>query len=149
MVGSLTKEFPLADIDATIRLVRNGMQYNELREQAGERTHIDIPALITNRFLLVRNRVLIRDRFLSLAESEGLDTPRIRKIMYFTWAFRDHRLHEFILTRVCDKEGHWRPVSGQKVRKAVESTEAKFSKTTATKNPDQCGRSGTSDPGAP
>jgi len=29
--------------------------------------------------------------------------------MYLTWAFRDYRIRRFILERVCDKNGLWRP----------------------------------------
>ena len=109
MTGSLTKEFPIHDVDNTIRLVRGGMSYDSLRSQASQNTHVDIPALLSKRFLLVREGVIIRDRFLSFVDSEGVDQPRIRKIMYLVWALRDHRLRRFILERICDSAGRWRP----------------------------------------
>ena len=38
-VGSLTKEFPLDQVDETIGLVRPGMTYQELRRDAERSTH--------------------------------------------------------------------------------------------------------------
>jgi hypothetical protein len=85
------------------------MPYTQFRELAGHRTHIDIPAIVANRFLLIENDIIIRDRFLSFVQNEGITQPRIRKIMYFTWAFRDQRIRRYILERVCDTNGLWRP----------------------------------------
>ena len=86
------------------------MPYDRFRELAGQTTHIDIPAIVANRFLLVDNGIIVKDRFLWFVQNEGITQPRIRKIMYFTWAFRDHRLRRFILDRVCDKNGLWTPM---------------------------------------
>jgi len=108
-VGSLTKEFPLAEVDRTIALVQDGMQYSTFRDMAERHTHVDIPAIVVHRFLQQREGVLVRDRFLALAESEGLESRRIRKIMYATWALRDFRLRRFILEIVADRNGRWRP----------------------------------------
>jgi hypothetical protein len=44
---------------------------------------------------------------LSLANSEGIDTPRIRKIMYFLWCFRDPRVRGFICERIARHDGYW------------------------------------------
>lgn len=109
MTGSLTKEFPLHDVDRTISLIRVDMAYDQFRELAGRTTHIDISAIVANRFLLVNNGIIIRDRFLWFVQNEGITQPRIRKMMYFTWAFRDQRVRRFILERVCDSSGLWRP----------------------------------------
>lgn len=115
-VGSLTKEFPLVDIERTIALARHGMEYEALRELAQQQTHRDIPALLAHRFLLVREGRIVHDRFLSFVEEEGFQLPRIRKIMYLTWALRDPRLRRFVVERIADRHGIWRP--GQLVRKA-------------------------------
>jgi hypothetical protein len=107
LVGSITKEFPLDQVDRTIRLVGGGIRYAELRRRARLETHGDIPALVANRFLLERDGVIVRDRFLSLAENEQIQAPRLRKIMYLTWAFRDYRIRRFVLERICDANGRW------------------------------------------
>jgi len=85
------------------------MSYDSLRSLAKQKTHVDIPALLSNRFLLVREGVIVRDRFLSFVESEGVEQPRIRKVMYMAWALREPRLRRFVLEKICDSDGRWRP----------------------------------------
>jgi len=95
--GSLTKEPPLATLDATIEGVSPGMPYSELLEFGRRSTHRDAPGLIRKRFLLLdpQHRI-VYDRFLALSASDGLQSPRVRKVMYFVWAFRDERLRRSI-----------------------------------------------------
>lgn len=108
-LGSLSKEFPLDLIDKTILAIRDGMTINELRGFAAKRTHSAIPAILKKRFLLVeQGDTIIYDRFLSLVSAEGLHNPRVRKVMYFLWAFRDHRLRQFISEVVAGPNGKWR-----------------------------------------
>lgn len=108
-LGSLTKEPPLATLDATIRAIRPGMTYNELLDYARTHTHRDAPGLIRKRFLLVEHDGTIAyDQFLSLAEIEGLESPLVRKVMYFVWAYRDPRIRRFVCERVAGKNGKWR-----------------------------------------
>ncbi len=107
--GSITKEFPLRALDRTIQAVRPGMTYQQLREVAGRITSDAIPALLANRWLRLRDDgTIVFDQFLSLADSEGLDSPRIRKIMYFVWMFREPRLRRFVCEVVSGRDGHWR-----------------------------------------
>jgi len=108
-LGSLTKEPPLAKLDATVRAIRPGMAYNELLDYAARHTHADAPGLLAKRFLLLDpNNVIVYDRFLSLASTEGLDSPRVRKVMYLVWALRDERVRRFISERVASRDGKWR-----------------------------------------
>jgi hypothetical protein len=108
-LGSLTKEPPLAKLDATMRAISPGMRYNELLEYAGKNTHPDAPGLVAKRFLLLDpNGAIVYDRFLSLASAEGLTSPRVRKVMYLVWALRDERLRRFICERVADRDGKWK-----------------------------------------
>jgi len=83
------------------------MSYSELRNYAQRETHVDIAAILRQRFLLVENNIITYDLFLSLANSDGIDTPRFRKIIYFSWCFRDHRVREFICKRIASPDGHW------------------------------------------
>lgn len=108
-LGSLTKEFPLSQIDRTILAIRPGVTLNQLRQFAEANTHVAIPALLAHRFLLVgTNGRVVYDRFLSLVASEGISSPRLRKIMYFVWALRDPRIGRFIIEVVADENGKWR-----------------------------------------
>lgn len=116
-VGSLTKEPPLEKLDQTIEAVAPGMSYGELLDFARRNTHRDAPGLLRKRFLLVDSQDLIRyDRFLSLAKAEGLRVRRVRKVMFFVWAFRDERLRRFICEVVANDAGKWRV--GELTRKA-------------------------------
>ena len=83
------------------------MPYAELRNYAQRETNVDIAGILRQRFLLVENNIITYDLFLSLASSEGIDTPRIRKIIYFLWCFRDPRVRGFICERIASHDGHW------------------------------------------
>ena len=108
-LGSLTKEPPLATLDATIRGIRPGMPYDQLLEYGRRHTHKDAPGLVRKRFLLLDDQhQIVYDRFLSLVAAEGLETPRARKVMYFLWAFRDERLRRFVCERIANRQGKWR-----------------------------------------
>jgi hypothetical protein len=105
--GSLTKEFPLADIDSTILAIKPGTTRQQLRQFA-QATNVNIPATLENKFLLVDGDQIVYDRFLSLVNSEGITSDRVRKVMYFTQFFRDPRLREFICKRIATPAGPWR-----------------------------------------
>ena len=79
----------------------------ELRDYAQRETNINIAAILGQRFLLIKNKLVTYDLFLSLAHSEGINRPRIRKIMYFLWCFRDPRVRRFICERIASSDGHW------------------------------------------
>jgi hypothetical protein len=120
-LGSLTKEPPLATLDDTIRAIAPGVSYSALLMHARVHTHRDAPGLIRQRFLLVRKDGTISyDHFLSLAAIHRLESPLIRKIMYFVWAYRDERIRRFICERVADDSGRWR------VAQLLDKRNAKF-----------------------
>lgn len=106
--GSLTKEFPLGSIDATIRAITPGLGYEDLKRWAEANTNGAIPAILRNRYLLVRNGEIVYDEFLSLATTEGLPVARTRKVMYFVWAYRDNRIRRFVCERLANSQGLWR-----------------------------------------
>ena len=108
-LGSLTKEPPLAKLDATIRAIRPGMHYSSLLAYARSHTHRDAPGLIRRRYLLVADDNTIKyDYFLSLIRNQNIDSLFIRKIMYFLWAYRDDRLRRFVCEAVASPSGRWR-----------------------------------------
>src|SRR5262245_30855095 len=95
--GSISKEFSLDLIRQTLLGVQASMTYAQLRGYAGLNTRADIAALLCHRWLLLDSRkTIVYDRFLSIMASEGFSSIRFRKIMYFTWFFRDTRLRKFI-----------------------------------------------------
>lgn len=106
--GSLTKEPPLSTLDATIALIRPGMRYDELLSLARQHTHSAAPGLLKSRFLVVdRGGQVVYDRFLSLVRANGIGAPLVRKVMYFTWAWRDERLRRFVCEQVAGSDGIW------------------------------------------
>lgn len=107
--GSLTKEPPLATLDDTISAVWPGMSYEQLLSYARTNTLAAAPGLIRKRFLLVdSDETIIYDRLLQVINERGINSPFIRKIMYFVWAYRDDRIRRFICERVADRKGIWR-----------------------------------------
>ena len=107
--GSLTKELTLGDLDKTITAITPGQSYSSLLEFAREHTQSAAPGLISKRFILVRrDKTVAYDHFLSLIASYGIEAALVRKVMFFTWAYRDERLRRFICERVADKRGKWR-----------------------------------------
>jgi len=110
--GSLTKEPPLSTLDAAITWIRRGTTYADLGAYCASSSdsHPTVPALVKNRFLLLdETDTIVYDSFLSLVNSEGIGSGRVRKVMFFIWAFRDERLRKFIQEVVADKNGRWRP----------------------------------------
>lgn len=85
------------------------MSYPALLSYARANTHKDAPGLISKRFLLMnRDDTIAYDHFLSQAAAHGLESPFIRKIMYFLWAYRDERIRRFICEIVANSSGQWR-----------------------------------------
>jgi hypothetical protein len=120
-LGSLTKEPPLAKLDATIREISPGMSYRTLLQFARGNTHKDAPGLIRNRYLLINSdQTIAYDHFLSLAKTHGLTSPLVRKVMYFLWAYRDERIRRFVCEEISNKSGKWQ------VRKLVRKETASF-----------------------
>lgn len=106
-VASLSKEFPLDQIEAALMLARGGMKFQDYRGLVGKKVHPDIPALVRGRFLLIENGLILHDHFLSIIKSEGVGTPRTRKIMYGAWVLRDRRLLEFVTKILASENGLW------------------------------------------
>lgn len=104
--GSLSKEFPHQAIEQTILAARAGMSMAELKAVA---PNPDIGPVVCARWLQLQDGIVVRDRFLSLAEAEGLETARMRKIMYGVFSLRDERIRSFVTQRIAMPAGLWRP----------------------------------------
>jgi hypothetical protein len=109
-LGSTSKEPPLAKLDATLEIVLPGMTRQALRARAAQTpgTHPDAPGLIVKRFLSLDAAKRIRyDGLLALIRTHGIRDPRVRKIMYFVWVWRDERIRSFVLEKIADATGRW------------------------------------------
>jgi len=109
--GSLTKEPPLAKLDATLKLVTPGITYEKLRQRAAEAVgaHPDAPRLLVARYLSLDSRQRVEyDGLLSLIAREGVVSPKVRKVMYLVWVWRDSRIRRFVLERLAGPDGRWK-----------------------------------------
>src|SRR4051794_34850495 len=95
--GSLSKEFPHQAVEQTILAARGGMNMAQLKAVA---PNPDIGPVVCARWLYLQNGRVVRDRFLSLSEAEGLESVRMRKIMYGVFALRDERIRNFVTQRI-------------------------------------------------
>jgi hypothetical protein len=59
------------------------------------------------RYLIVRNGVVIRDKLVDLAHDEKGFTDRVKMAMYFLFMFRDPRYRDFICKVVGKQQGEW------------------------------------------
>ncbi len=110
--ASLTKEFPLASVERTINAITPNMRYSDLLRFARANTQSDIPGLIRKRFLLIDDSGrIVYDEFLALVRREGIVSPITRKVMFFTWLYRDDRVRRFITERISDGHGRWNPAA--------------------------------------
>jgi hypothetical protein len=106
--GSLTKELPLATIEKTISAITPGMNYRDLLRFAENSTQSAAPGLIKKRFLVVdASGRIVYDEFLSLVRRQGITDKVVRKVMLFTWVYRDDRIRRFIIERVANSPGKW------------------------------------------
>lgn len=67
----------------------------------------EIGPIVCARWLQYQEGQIVRDRFLSLAEAEGCDTARMRKIMYGVFALRDDRIRNFVTQKIATRSGMW------------------------------------------
>ena len=104
--GSLSKEFPHQAVEQTILAARRGMTMAQLKAVA---PNPDIGPVVCARWLQLQNGQVVRDRFLSLSGAEGLESARMRKIMYGVFALRDARIRDFVTERIATAGGSWRP----------------------------------------
>jgi hypothetical protein len=119
--GSLSKEPRHSKLEATLRAIRPGMQYQTILRYSRTHTHRDAPGLLKQRFLLINEDDSIAyDHFLSLVAAHGVSAPLIRKIMLFLWAYRDERIRRYICECIASSSGLW------SIRKLVDKNSGKF-----------------------
>ncbi|MCU1256752.1 MAG: hypothetical protein JWM83_3051 [Candidatus Angelobacter sp.] len=59
------------------------------------------------RYLLIRNKIVVRDRLIDFVHSEGELTRRLKMVMYFLFMFRDARYRDFVCETVAGSSGKW------------------------------------------
>jgi hypothetical protein len=83
----------------------------------------DLYATAKQRYLIVTNGKVIRDKLVDFVHDEGAFTEPVQMVMYFLFMFRDPRYREFICKEVGKRDGKWdtsifRDTSSEHFRKA-------------------------------
>src|SRR5947209_15787861 len=101
--ASLSKYFRVEDHCALLASIANDTPESELRS----RFDTDLFVTARARYLIVRDKIIIRDRLIDLIHEEGGFTERVKMVMYFLFMFRDPRYRNFICEIVGRNHGKW------------------------------------------
>jgi hypothetical protein len=72
-----------------------------------KRFDVDLYATAKQRYLIVTDGNVIRDKLVDFVHDEGSFTERVKMVMYFVFMFRDARYREFICKEVGKRDGKW------------------------------------------
>ena len=101
--ASLSKYFRVEDHCALLASISNDIPESELRA----RFDTDLYVTARARYLIVKDRIVIRDRLIDLIHEEGGFTERVKMVMYFLFMFRDPRYRKFICEILGRNHGKW------------------------------------------
>ena len=90
--ASLSKYFRVEDHCALLASISNDTPESDLRMKFDTDLYVTARA----RYLIVRDKIVIRDRLIDLIHEEGGFTERVKMVMYFLFMFRDPRYRTFI-----------------------------------------------------
>jgi hypothetical protein len=103
LVASLSKYYRVEDHYKLISSILHNTPESDLREQFDR----DLYATAKQRYLIVRDGTVYRDKLVDLVHEEDGFTERVKMVMYFLFMFRDARYRRFICERVGNREGKW------------------------------------------
>ncbi len=101
--ASLSKYFRVEDHFALVASIAHDTPEAELRN----RFDINLYVTAKARYLIVKDKVVVRDKLIDLIGEQGGFTERVKMVMYFLFMFRDPRYREFICRVVGKKHGKW------------------------------------------
>lgn len=101
--ASLSKYFRVEDHCALLTSISHDTPESELRARFGTNLYVTARA----RYLIVRNKVVIRDRLIDFIHEEGGFTERVKMVVYFLFMFRDPRYRKFICEILGRNHGKW------------------------------------------
>src|SRR5262249_16614984 len=67
----------------------------------------DLYATAKQRYLIVTNGIVVRDKLVDFVHDQGSFNERVKMVMYFVFMFRDARYREFICQEVGKLDGKW------------------------------------------
>jgi len=89
--ASLSKYFRVEDHFALVESISHDTPEAELRA----RFDTDLYVTARARYLIVKDKVVYRDKLIDLIHEEGKFTERVKMVMYFLFMFRDPRYRQF------------------------------------------------------
>src|ERR1039458_7440754 len=99
--ASLSKYFRVEDHFDLVASISHDTPESELRA----RFDTDLYVTARARYLIVKDKIVFRDKLIDLIHEEGGFTERVKMVMYFLFMFRDPRYGEFICQAVGGKHG--------------------------------------------
>lgn len=101
-VSSLSKYYRVEDHYPLVASITQDIPESDLRSHFDH----DLYATGKQRYLTVRNGVVLRDKLVDFVHEEDGFTERVKMVMYFLFMFRDARYRQFICERVA-QGGKW------------------------------------------
>ena len=90
--ASLSKYFRVEDHFDLVASISHDTPESELRA----RFDTDLYVTARARYLIVKDKIVFRDKLIDLIHEEGGFTERVKMVMYFLFIFRDPRYRQFI-----------------------------------------------------
>ena len=101
--ASLSKYFRVEDHCGLPASISNDTPESELRVKFDTDLYVTARA----RYLIVKDKIVIRDKLIDLIHEEGGFTERVKMVMYFLFMFRDPRYRGFICKTLGRDDGKW------------------------------------------
>jgi hypothetical protein len=101
--ASLSKYYRAKDHYPLIASIENDTPEHVVRDRFDENLY----ATGKQRYLIVRDGVVIRDKLVDFVHDENGFTDRVKMVMYFLFMFRDSRYRDFICSVVGKRQGRW------------------------------------------
>jgi hypothetical protein len=102
-VSSLSKYYRVQDHYDLIASISHDTPESVLRNRFDR----DLYATAKQRYLIVQDRSVIRDKLVDFIHDENGFTERVKMVMYFLFMFRDARYRHFICEIVGKRGGKW------------------------------------------
>jgi hypothetical protein len=101
--ASLSKYFRVEDHCTLLASISHDTPESELRARFDTNLYVTARA----RYLIIKDKLVIRDRLIDFIHEEGGFTERVKMVMYFLFMFRDPRYRRFICEVVGRNRGKW------------------------------------------
>ena len=102
-VSSLSKYYRVEAHYHILQSIEHDTPEAELRRRFDD----DLFATGKQRYMTVRDGMVLRDRLIDLIHADGVFSERVKMVMYFLFLFRDSRYRQFICEKVGLRDGKW------------------------------------------